>query len=427
MSAALRMVANNNQPKPKVSPTRLPPSRPRRKLPRSPTWRPATPRHKPMPKFGGTPRPVGAFGKRAAFKLPAAALPRAGASLLPRFLPIVGALLTAYDLWLLWNEWQKPYPTIDFNLANAGWTMQCTVPNPEIAAWGVGASNWCGLEGQVPWGPYGDRDIIPTIPRKPITEPYTESTTRVAVGPYNIPHTRFDHHQEWYIKIRWYKNQPKPDVAPYYLPPRLPYYAPWPLPDPSWPMLPYTPWHPEFNKPGAPRPDPFAPYKPWPLLPGWTPGKYPRAPVQTRPKGEPGIGIGPDGPFVPKPHTPTKPNRNTKERKGSGAGGKGGPLQKVFRAAQKAMRGLTEAGDAIEAVYKALPKGKQTCKGDMTCMAKAIWNNVGAIDIDQALYNLAANEVQDRLLGKAHGKASKGASKLGVRPGQTYMPHSNFR
>lgn len=211
----------------------------------------------------------------------------------------------------------------------------------------------------------------------------TELYTRPSSGPvvYHYP---------------WPAAQPWPWWDPMALPILQP--VPAPKPRPVWAPRP------------RPMPEPVPAVGPWPgpvplhqVLAGrpvdvsltFTPGQRPVA--RLAPAGRPA----PPPPGVP-------------ERK---FGGPAGAARGVYVAAVGAYDTVTEAGDFIDALFEALPKAVQDQYKGRTTMAEkaaAIADNFSALDVSQALQNVASNAIEDAVLGRSQGMAGQA---LGYNPG----------
>lgn len=91
----------------------------------------------------------------------------------------------------------------------------------------------------------------------------------------------------------------------------------------------------------------------------------------------------------------------------------------AFRLVQSVFHGLSEADDFIEAFYDALPKKRQTCKGQTvggpTCKAAAVGKYWGEVDKVEAIVNLIVNHFEDKYIGKAMAAREKAAGRLGTK------------
>lgn len=117
------------------------------------------------------------------------------------------------------------------------------------------------------------------------------------------------------------------------------------------------------------------------------------------------------------PPTQVRPGPRTRERKHFE------PNYAKWKALADALGGLGEFGDAVTAVYKALPWKYQDWKNDRTPQAKlrTLWKHMRDIDLAQAVDNLIKQELSDRAIGKAGSavkKAFQDAANHGYWPGQ---------
>lgn len=86
----------------------------------------------------------------------------------------------------------------------------------------------------------------------------------------------------------------------------------------------------------------------------------------------------------------------------------------TFQYIQKVFHGITEVGDITGAIYDALPKKYQTCKyGGPACEAYMIAKHFDKIDIVEAVVNVIANDIEDRLLGRFFGWQERTARGIG--------------
>lgn len=139
-------------------------------------------------------------------------------------------------------------------------------------------------------------------------------------------------------------------------------------------------------------------------------------------------GGGPRSPRVvvgaPGPTAPPKPG--TKERKTLGA----------MRTVLRILDAVSEAAEVVDAFYEALPKKTQKkwdCDGSRglidnagqygidkaDCKLRALWHNWHKVDIEKAVRNVVANQLQDRVIGdlsriqpKNVGRATEEGQKL---------------
>ena len=125
---------------------------------------------------------------------------------------------------------------------------------------------------------------------------------------------------------------------------------------------------------------------------------------------EPGNTEGaPSRPPVPKPG---RPPRGTRERKMIWRG------KAALAAAKKILNSTTEACDAVDAVWDALPGNVKWVPGvPQGCKEKAaaILANLDQVDLPQALWNLIYNHYEDKAYGKYFGAYDKAAKNLGLK------------
>lgn len=185
-----------------------------------------------------------------------------------------------------------------------------------------------------------------------------------------------------------------PQVNPHALPINVPVQRPKPMPYRSVPHLPV--W------------DPYAP--------GTTPLRGPVVARAISPSPSPwqnGIVVRPGQPVQPAPpHVRRPPVKGEKERK---------PGRDVKRAIDPIVGPITEAVDAIDAVYDALSwsvrKGAyKRCRAGggepRECMTpqkklKVIYDNADRLDMVKVVENLAKNHLEDRVIGELSRRADK--------------------
>lgn len=113
------------------------------------------------------------------------------------------------------------------------------------------------------------------------------------------------------------------------------------------------------------------------------------------------VGTNPNGPY--------KPPGTKVDRKARIAG------WQAFQAVQGAFHKLTEYQDLEDALYKALPKQYQTCKGKpFGCKTAQLVRHWDKVDVVDAIVNVVANEVQDQLAGRFFGAVDRAARRLGT-------------
>lgn len=183
-----------------------------------------------------------------------------------------------------------------------------------------------------------------------------------------------------------------PAVNPHALPINAPVQQPKPMPYRSVPAMPVF--------------DPYAP--------GTTPlrGPLPVRAISPSPWRN-GIVVRPNAPPSPAPpHVRRPPVKGEKERK---------PGRDVKRAIDPIVGPITEAVDAIDAVYDALPWSvrKQVyrkCRAGggqpRECMTpqkklKVIYDNAHRLDMAKVVENLAKNHLEDRVIGELSRRADK--------------------
>ena len=173
-------------------------------------------------------------------------------------------------------------------------------------------------------------------------------------------------------------------------------------------------------------------------LPSPAPAVAPRLPAdaiidriasRTRTRGAVRTGGGgrPPGRTVPtKPGPPSPPKSGQKERKGLS----------TMRRLLGLLDAISEGAEVVDAVYEALPektKKQWDCSGGRglidsagqygidkaDCKLMALWHNWHKVDIDKAVRNIIANQLQDRVIGDLSraqpvnvGRATEDAQKL---------------
>lgn len=171
------------------------------------------------------------------------------------------------------------------------------------------------------------------------------------------------------------------------------------------------------------------PFRPIPApVPKHTPalvlGVRPSGGVSTKPGAKPGVRPG------ARPRSIGRPGKWTKEGKyaaGSAAGRK--LLGMVVRAAQEAAHLTGEGLDMLDAIHNALPfkyraKADAKNKRAATPQAKAmaIWKHFNKIDPTKMMWNIAANQVGDMIVGRMRGATNKAARDAGVTVGNPVAP-----
>lgn len=189
-----------------------------------------------------------------------------------------------------------------------------------------------------------------------------------------------------------------PSINPHALPINVPVTTPRPV---AYGAVPYMPVA-----------DPFAP--------GTTPlrGPAPARAISPSPW-QNGIVVTPGQPVKPAPpHVRRPPVRGECERK---------PARDVKRAIDRIVGPVTEAVDAIDAVYDALPwkvrmaeyrKCKASGMGGRECLTpqrklQIVYDNYESLDMVEVIKNLAKNAAEDRIIGELSRRADKNLRRRG--------------
>jgi len=95
---------------------------------------------------------------------------------------------------------------------------------------------------------------------------------------------------------------------------------------------------------------------------------------------------------------PKKPPKKTRERKFKGIPG-------FVRHVLTAWNGVTEFGDVVGAMYKALPESvrKSEKARNIRDQSIAVWQHFDKIDMEDALVGIIYNEIENKLIGKSLG------------------------
>jgi len=230
----------------------------------------------------------------------------------------------------------------------------------------------------------------------------------VYYGPYFASTNRMTFAEKWGRII------PANTVAPEVAPELIPIYEPVPQPD----LIPWVVWD---------SPPVIMPNEPLPLSPPLNrPQEDPTPKNPYDPYPEPWIGERPSIDFEPfKPPTPgvheeRPPEPPEKEGKKRLSNTVAAGWTKFL---EKAVNGYTESDDFITAIYKGLPWYLRRWRGrdgvwrdrDITSKSRAerIYKEFGNIDINDAIGNVAVNELNDRAYGKVGNALSKRARELG--------------
>lgn len=188
------------------------------------------------------------------------------------------------------------------------------------------------------------------------------------------------------------------------------------LPDPRAPYLPLRQLDP-FTAPGIGGTQGIPAMIPYKHARGR--GRYGTPSTRAPDLRAPGITITPGGITPSPPHNPVKPAPGEKEVK------RRIPWKyvKPFKRLQKKLfHPLTEAGDAIGAIYDALECGQKGLTNPAQ-QAQEIYNNIGCLNIPKMLYNLAYNQAEDAVVGQGFKELEKASKRLGVKgPYKFYQP-----
>lgn len=150
--------------------------------------------------------------------------------------------------------------------------------------------------------------------------------------------------------------------------------------------------------------------------PQWGPPPVPRFPPELVPETPIVVSVGPGlepgelpgelpavGPSVTPAGNPRRPEgRPDKKLKSN--------LAK--QVVSKAFHGLTEASDLVDSAYDALPPNKRLKyrPGKPILMHEKlgiVLKNIGSIDAGEFVFNVVTNEIEDKIIGALHAKASK--------------------
>lgn len=114
------------------------------------------------------------------------------------------------------------------------------------------------------------------------------------------------------------------------------------------------------------------------------------------------VAVAPSPPPVEGP-----PNANTREAKPKGS------LREV---AHKALSGVSESRDIIEALFGALPRSARRgiSRTDTRGQLQALWDNFDKLSLDRATQGLIENYIEDRIVGGLHGHAKRAAKRYGI-------------
>lgn len=454
-----------------ASPARPAPVRPRPK-PFDPVRRRPLPRVEPLrpapvrpsgPLFPPT-RPIGRpFGKLP----PVPAVPIAPISryMLLRLglkaLPWLNLMLTAYDLYLLYQAWNKPGDGVTFcrnqTYPEEYWYwvphQHCYSDSPSTATdslrkqWSVGnpvlrhSENVENILARpLEWyGPYSENPGFPEMPITgeplPVSAPVPplEIPFPYPFSPTPSPNIEFPPSRPADEKGPGYRPRPDSPVLPDPFLPGVPATEPGPgvQPEPHTPAQPVAP---------RPRPHPNSPFPEWPfpgISPEVVPGPWPLSPPVPYPlpgrppvpAPVPSIDLGPSPgvpgvpPYVtPEPgfHTPRPPFREEKERKRRF---NGQAAQQWMDAMNKLGGSYMEYDDFISALYKGIPWKFRRWRGrdgvwrdrDITSASRAqrMWEYMEKYNVKVGIEELAKMYLTDKAIGKFGQKLKERTRDLG--------------
>ncbi|MCY1672615.1 hypothetical protein OVA07_16580 [Novosphingobium sp. SL115] len=137
-------------------------------------------------------------------------------------------------------------------------------------------------------------------------------------------------------------------------------------------------------------------------------------------RGSVGLSYPPKPPVIGNNHERRKPPRNVRERKMRGPVMLGLMLADV----------ISEGAEVVDAIFEALPKDVQKkwdCNrsaafidkagqygiDNADCKARALWHNWHKVDIVEAVRNIIANQIEDKLIGYLHKNAPRNLINAG--------------
>lgn len=369
------------------------PARPRRPLPRV---RPLNPYRPPARFPNGWKPPVKPFGRRFP-------IDRIGGTFPTRF-PL-GRLTP----WLTVGAFILPYIVTPTRIDLNGWRC-CFDVGPVKDAFKL-TTNACtpsfaNLGYQVPTGAIADLRVDAT-------------TTSIFLGQYLQPSLIRMTHKAQYVKGTSGVAGPIPApikvIPPFWL-------SPWwelPLNPNHWTPISPVPYRPPLHRPvWNPDPDPFP--DSWPKSREVGDNFPVRQPTPERPPKERETVITRTRIRTrDRPHWRRPPRVRDRERKYK-MSGRGWNLlgQILLRYASRTYGGVTEVVDLLSAIYSALPdrliaSHPDIPKGEVIpFMLGQIYENFDQIDINEAIYNIAANHIEDAAWG-AYFRASRFVSERG--------------
>jgi len=319
-----------------------------------------------------------------------------------RLHPWLGRMLNAYDLYQHFNELEQPHGIITgpFDPGINGFTLVGTCANPggsaNVLVWGYpnpgGLANGCNIAriAGVPLGTEIPSSVtsLNSCYKYSAYGKFVKGWTRPA-GEYPV--------RSCYSRIDWVPDpflQPAPLLKPWPVPALLPEIAP-------------------FRAPAqAPRPSP-APYKDLPAIK--TPFKESGYDYPTPQKIYPVRNSNPRNPdLVFKPSAKGNLRASLRPSNHGYHRPPGGVREIKLRSSAHAaaaivMGAATETGDFISALWGALPYAdrEQGYSGHMQDKLADLYNHAGHVDVQKALGNLVANELEDRLYGSIGNRIKK--------------------
>lgn len=328
----------------------------------------------------------------------------------PRFGPWAGLGIAAAG-WILY----KP-ADLTAGLTAAGYSLCCGGGGGDvfyfsgpIVSWGCGSEGWlaCGTTYQ-PYGGVVGQDDIPAVAGG--------YGSRVLIGKKYIPPAGPEDRCTWmehWVRPHIPGNDTLPGVPapkPVSIPVTPDYWLPW---DPNWwtPLDP-TPFNPNWPA-TPPRPYPNRPPRKWPrTYPESETGPSPVPTPTPVPTGVPTTTtVTSTSPFPEikiDPGRPVKPPRPVTERKYNVRRTPYALLAtRLLQLASGTYGGITEVVDLVSAIYSAIPADilakypDGLAKKDLLpFMLGAIYANRNNIDWQEAVHNVAVNQIEDYAWGK---------------------------
>lgn len=355
--------------------------------------------------------------------------------------------MRAGALWAIKQAFKQASPQVNFAVALAGMLNMATredraklaeqIRGQKAGGWDV--EYFCGSTEGPNFGPFGRNDGAQPCPKTLtltdfIWNSQINTYNATAVSPKTYRATYLDenripalgsHQGELCVRYKWEESvhgvgipaRPAPsqiwgyiDVPVVFEPAILP------LVDPM--TMPIATTYPSVEIPVLPRAAPTTrPSNPFRVAPEVTT----RGPVPARPAVPARVAD-----LTPKPRAaadpslgapvsrapvryawPKPPEKGTKEIKLKGVPS---GLARVI------INGATEFHDVINALYKAIPKGKKPPAFSGIARTRAVWNHLDDIDWNEAMKNLVANQIEDFIYGK-HGQLGKSALRKAHKEG----------